>query len=123
MAIPPSANSDTGDQIFARMAFVISKTSGNEETLQDIIQRIQAKGGTVRDTLFELYSKPTARSSRGSIRLVDATPGLRAIFVLELGSHFLSAKVLLALSMGVPVLSGSFVEDAIAEVSKLLSQE
>jgi hypothetical protein len=98
------------------MAFVLSNTSGDVDFKKACTGRIQARGGVVTERLFDLYTQPTTSYPVGSIELRETSADLQGVFLLELGPHRLSAKTLFALAIGVPVLSGTFVEDAIAQV-------
>lgn len=105
-------------------AFVITSNpnvADKSAQTKDLKAKIIDAGGRVMEDLFELYPKPRAdRISADEITLGKHHHKLHGIFLLVLNpvdakSPCLTEKVMMALALGVPCLSATYIEELLQE--------
>lgn len=120
----PSATSGNAPDLFSDMAFVITmhpagKSDGAKEKDKNQLSRdIAQHGGTVYDSWDSLYAVQGKDniSGRKDIRWIAPRRGVTTVLLLA-DQPTQTAKYLMALALGVPCVSSTWVKDCLAGVS------
>jgi hypothetical protein len=117
-ASPPVAISKRFDGFVFCISTIIKSESGGSEVKERLKRAIESHGGVLVDDIFDVYERPVQREDPDEPVWIKIKKyqGYQGIFLLQPGPQSRTAKVLLALALGIPCLSPKYIEDAIEEV-------